>query len=124
MNPVDMETVENETILFSCTAEGRPQPSITWYRMADNDSLLLVNMSDDRVEVNQTEQRERRLTSELTLSDVLPSDSGVYVCIAETVVKGDMSSATLTVNGECVLCTKLNIFNFSVFSLLYTQCYQ
>ncbi len=103
MNPVDVETVENETISLSCTAEGRPQPSITWYRMADNDSLLLVNMSDDRVEVNQTEQGERRLTSELTLSNVLPSDSGVYVCIAENIVNSDMSSANLTVNGECAL---------------------
>ncbi len=98
--PDDVETVEGMNVLFVCASSGRPRPNITWYRDAVNNSLLPVNLSDVRVTVSQTEEGERVLISELTLRSVLPSDSGVYHCIAENTVDSDVRNATLAVNGE------------------------
>ena len=63
-----------------------------------------MNVSDPRVIVTETEMGERELISNLTINDVLPSDSNVYRCIAENDVDSDMRNATLTVNGESVFC--------------------
>ena len=78
-----------------------------------------MNVSDPRVIVTETEMGERELISNLTINDVLPSDSNVYRCIAENDVDSDMRNATLTVNGEsfsvtCTLKFKL-IVNYMLF---------
>ncbi len=96
----DVETVEGMNVSFVCAASGRPRPNISWYRDSVNNSLLPVNLSSVRVTVSQTEEGERVLVGELTLRNVLPSDSGVYHCIAENIVDSDMRNATLAVNGE------------------------
>ncbi len=120
--PDDVETVEGMNVAFMCAASGRPRPNITWYRDAVNSSLLPVNLSNVRVTVNQTEEGERVLISELTLRSVLPSDSGVYTCIADNVVDStDVRNATLTVNGELNGCMTFYIVSYS---FLFAQCYQ
>ncbi len=102
MDPHDVDVTEGMSASFLCTATGRPRPSITWYRDDTNDSLLAVNVSDPRVIVTETEMGERELVSNLTINDILPSDSDVYHCIAENDVNSDMSNTSLTVNGESV----------------------
>ena len=102
MDPDNVDVTEGMSAPFLCAATGRPRPSITWYRDGTNDSLLAVNVSDPRVIVTETEMGERELISNLTINDVLPSDSNVYRCIAENDVDSDMRNATLTVNGESV----------------------
>ncbi len=98
----DVDVTEGMSAPFLCAATGRPRPSITWYRDDANDSLLAVNVSDPRVIVTETEMGERQLISNLTINDVLPSDSNVYRCIAVNDIGNDMRNATLTVNGESV----------------------
>ncbi len=100
MDPDDVDVTERMSAPFLCAATGWPRPSITWYKDGTNDSLLAVNVSDPRVIVTETEMGERELISNLTINDVLPSDSNVYRCIAENDVDSDMCNATLTVNGE------------------------
>ncbi len=111
MDPDDVDVTEGMSAPFLCAATGRPRPSITWYKYGTNDSLLPVNVSDPRVIVTETEMGERELISNLTINDVLPSDSNVYRCIAENDVDSDMRNATLTVNGESssVITARTNI---------------
>ena len=87
---------------FLCGATGRPRPNITWYIHDDSDTLELVNMSDVRVTVTEEESGETELTSNLTLSNVLPSDAANYICHADNDVGDGMvtSSATLIVYGK------------------------
>ncbi len=103
MDPDNVNVTEGMSAPFLCAATGRPPPSITWYRDGTNDSLLAVNVSDPRVIVTATEMGERELISNLTINNVLPSDSNVYRCIAVNDIGNDMHNATLTVNGESVL---------------------
>ncbi len=104
IDPDDVVVTEGMSASFLCAAIGLPRPSITWYRDGTNDSLLAVNVSNPRVIVTETQIGERELISNLTINDVLPSDSDVYRCIAENDVNSDMNNnnATLTVNGESV----------------------
>ena len=100
--PMDVEITEQETVLFTCEATGRPRPRITWYRADDSGLLTAVDDTDPGITVSDIEVGEREIMSNLTLDGVLPSDSATYVCSAENevAVGGVVSeNATLTVNG-------------------------
>ena len=73
--PVDVEVVENSSVLFSCEATGRPRPQITWFR---DSSQNMISESDD-ISISVLEIGERELMSNLSLNGVLPSDAGVYI---------------------------------------------
>ena len=60
-------------------------------------------MSDNRVTVTENENGDRELMSNLTVTNVYPSDAATYICIAENVVDIDKSNGTLTVNGTSVI---------------------
>ena len=92
---------------FLCAATGRPRPTITWYRTIDDDSDTQerVNVSDVRVTVTEIENEngDRELMSNLTVTNVRPSDTAIYICIAENVVDMDMRNVTFDVNGMVVM---------------------
>ena len=100
----DVETVEGMPATFLCAITGKPRPMIIWYKTSESsDTQERANVSDDRVTVTENENGDRELMSNLTVTNVLPSDTATYVCFAENVVNIGMSNATLTVNGEIII---------------------
>ena len=102
--PDNVEIMEGMSATLLCAATGRPRPTITWYRTpGDSDTQERVNVSDNRAIVTENEIGDRELLSNLTVTNVLPSDTATYICIAENVVDIDKSNDTLTVNGTSVI---------------------
>ena len=100
LDPDYVEILEGMSVTFLCAATGRPRPTITWYRtIGDSDTLERVNVSSNRVTVTENENGERELMSNLTVTNVRPSDAATYTCIADNGVDIEMSNDTLTVNG-------------------------
>ena len=103
-DPDTVEILEGMSATFLCAATGRPRPTITWYRtVGDSDAQERVNVSDVRVTVMENQNGDRELMSNLTVTNVLPSDAATYVCFAENIVDVAMSNDTLTVNGMFVM---------------------
>ena len=104
LDPDVVEILEGMSATFLCAATGRPRPTITWYRtIDDSDTQERVNVSDNRVTVTENEIGDRELMSNLTVINVLQSDTATYICFAENVVDIKMSNDTLTVNGTSVI---------------------
>ena len=100
--PLDIEVIEQESVLFICETTGRPRPRITWYKADGSRLLTVIDVNDSRITVSEMEDGEREIISNLTLDIVLPSDSVTYVCSAENevaIVGVARGNATLTVNG-------------------------
>ena len=85
--------------MFSCLAEGRPRPNITWLRReGDSDRLEQLTGLFSNVAIG-----EDSLASNLTVPDSGPAIAGEYICRAENGVEEvTETSANLTVNGVCV----------------------
>ena len=102
LDPEDVKTLEGMSATFLCAATGRPVPTISWYTQDQIDTQRMVNVSDVRVTMTEQQRMgDRGLTSNLTLSSVLPSDAAIYICHADNGIGDGMvrSNGTLTVNG-------------------------
>ena len=87
---------ENNNILLTCEADGRPKAEITWYRGAVQ--LLhdgtKYSIQDSQVSVLNGISRTR---SELTVLKVNRVEAGTYTCKAQNVVNIAESSTQLVV---------------------------
>ena len=95
MNAVNMTVDALSNVTFSCSAYSYPAPSIKWYRQLGIGSLQLTDTS--KYSVSSTVTGTMNQTSVLTVTKVLLSDAGTYLCQASSGVTSDMSSASLTV---------------------------
>ena len=91
-----------EAAMFVCTAVARPRPSITWYKVEEDDSRTMLTGTEEGVSITamdgDTDDRTRINT--LSFDPSRPSFSAVYVCVATNPVDSAEASATLTVYGE------------------------
>ena len=97
INPEVMDQSHNEddTVSFTCQADGEPLPTISWHfkgaSLDENDTSKYM-ITDSHLVTS--------VTNILSLVNVQSSDVGTYTCNATTVVSTDTSSGILTVNGE------------------------
>ena len=91
-----------EAAMFVCTAVARPRPSITWYKVEEDDSRTMLTGTEEGVSITamdgDTDDRTRINT--LSFDPSRPSFSAVYVYVATNPVDSAEASATLTVYGE------------------------
>ena len=110
--PEGVAVFEGMSASFLCSAMGRPRPNITWFRAAENSTLVAVNASVLRVSVSVDETDDRRLTSVLTLTAVSSADIGRYICLAENELSNASASAQLRLKGglfsSSLVCTALH----------------
>ncbi|CAH2108977.1 unnamed protein product, partial [Euphydryas editha] len=71
--PLSKEVMRASTVRFNCTAVGRPEPVITWYK--DGQRLTFAG----RINLRTSADRKR---IELVISGVTSNDAGVYQCFA------------------------------------------
>ena len=99
--PVNLTVVQPDDATFSCQANGRPRPAITWWRFTSADSdFVQITMSDPDYSVNETVIGDRDLRSNLTILGTMPGDTGEYLCQAENIISDAAESAFLAVQGD------------------------
>lgn len=105
-HPTDITVPKNEPITLGCKAEGRPEPTIEWYK----DGELLKIPPNGQAAGGSGDNGPR--SQKVILSDgslfflrvahnKKEQDSGVYWCVAKNVAGTEVSrNATLQVAGE------------------------
>ncbi|KAI5635163.1 immunoglobulin i-set domain-containing protein [Phthorimaea operculella] len=88
--PNSREAHRASTVRFNCTATGRPEPNITWYK--DGKPLQLAG----RINLRKSIDGQR---TELVISGVTSDDAGVYQCFATNPSSTDSFWAMLNVTG-------------------------
>ena len=107
--PVITETTtvtvtQPEAAMFVCTAVARPRPSITWYKVEEDDSCTMLTGTEEGVSITAMDgDTDRTRISTLSFNPSRPSFSAVYVCVATNQVNSAEASATLNVYGECMV---------------------
>ena len=90
--------------MFVCTAVARPRPSITWYKVEENDSHTMLTGTEEGVSITAIDgDSDRTRNSTLSFDPSRPSFSAVYVCVATNPVDSAEANATLNVHGECMV---------------------
>ena len=103
--PVIDETIvtvtQPEAAMFVCTAVARPRPSITWYKVEENDSRTMLTRTEEGVSITAMDgDTDRTRVSTLLFDPSRPSFSAVYMCVATNPVDSAEANATLNVYGE------------------------
>ena len=95
--------------MFTCSATGRPRPTIQWYREISGSRTLLPDGQS-----NEIMSGTREISSTLPINPISPSDTAQYVCEASNVVNVAGMTASLTIHGKFFLAqtchTSLNVF--------------
>ena len=90
-----------EAAMFVCTAVARPRPSITWYKVEEDDSRIMLTETEEGVSITAMDgDTDRTGISTLSFDPSRPSFSAVYVCVATNPVDSAEVNATLSVYGE------------------------
>ncbi|XP_052739701.1 protogenin isoform X2 [Bicyclus anynana] len=88
--PVSKDATRASTVRFNCTASGKPEPNVTWYK--NGEKLTLAGRRNLRSSVD-------RLRLELVISGVTSDDAGVYQCFASNGHSSASRWARLNVTG-------------------------
>lgn len=68
---------------LSCSAFGRPIPTVTFRKLTSPDRFVIGQQSDDRIVVENTKDNERsEMIGTLSISNIYRADDGLYECIA------------------------------------------
>lgn len=68
---------------LSCSAFGRPMPTVTFRKLTSPDRFVVGPQRDDRIVVENTRDNERsEMIGTLSISNILRTDDGLYECIA------------------------------------------
>ena len=84
--------------MLTCTVLGSPRPVISWYRRREGKRNLTL-YSDNRTSIVTTyNSAELTTTSVLTITGVLSTDEGDYVCEANNSLSTENLVSILTIN--------------------------
>ncbi len=101
-HPMNQTVVASSNVSFTCAASGLPRPTITWFFIS-NDGSIMVSMRVDTDNFTITSvagDDERQVMSTLTFYAVQPYLSGTYTCNVSNEVDQDSAIATLTVHSK------------------------
>lgn len=95
--PQDQIIVQPNIATFICSANGLPQPDITWLRVLNGLSLIITASSKYSMVTMPVGTKNQ--TSTLVVSNTSNDDATTYTCRAENTVSSTDASATLAVQG-------------------------
>ena len=99
VNTSILDSPDNQTVVspnnatFLCNVEGRPLPTIRWFK---GDTMLTGDLD---YTIDEQDFSKTLVNGSLTVTSVAPQDAGVYTCIASGLTNTS-SSAELTVYGN------------------------
>ena len=98
---MDVTNTEGDVAVFVCTATGLPRPEFSWY-FFETGSGNITQVVDNSIQYtvsSKDESDDRGITGTLMVLATVPSDTGIYRCVATNVVSMMGQDATLTVHG-------------------------
>ena len=117
-------TIEGSNIIVTCeaTAIGYSPPTIMWSR---NDEVLLSDRVSVSDVVNVTTENENvtRVSLNLTITNALRDDTGVYKCFANDSIGNDSMDVRIVIQCQCYYCFKQMILflSFAVPPVILTE---
>ena len=76
LSPWEQTVSQSTEAMFTCSATGRPRPTIQWYREISGSRTLLPDGQS-----NEIMSGTREISSTLTIDPTSPSDVAEYVCM-------------------------------------------
>ena len=90
-HPGDIVEIEGRVVVFNCSVEGNPQPSIKWTK---NNEVLNTETNSNLTASSSAN------THSLRIEDVHRSDEGQYRCVANNSI-GNITSTAGTLEVHC-----------------------
>ena len=109
--PNTQTVLENEQVVFSCVAEGRPPPMIAWLQQSTDQIPAEVIEQGGGVMIDTLQRGARQTVSNLTLRFALPRDAVQYICYATNIAGSDIQSANLIVHGTSPISIVFSLCN-------------
>ncbi|PSN54959.1 Fasciclin-2 [Blattella germanica] len=79
----NISILTDKEAVLSCSATGRPLPTVTFRKLTSEDILTIGSQKDDRITVDNVKDPAKEETvGKLIVSNVLRTDDGLYECIA------------------------------------------
>ena len=102
--PINLTVISPDSATFICTATAKTRAIIQWTRngIVLDGSMGKFMISDTREGdcIITDSPSDCVITSTLDIDDVVPNDSGEYVCTAINAAGSDTASVSLTVHGK------------------------
>ena len=102
--PTNLTVISPDSARFSCTATAKPRAVIQWTRnrIVLNGTLgkSTISYSTEGDCIITEPPSDCVITSTLDINDIVPNDSGEYVCTAINAAGSDTASGSLTVYGK------------------------
>ncbi|XP_018323057.1 roundabout homolog 2-like isoform X2 [Agrilus planipennis] len=105
--PQDVVTKAGQRVIFQCSVEGEPVPSVLWRREDGKMPIGRARILDDK---------------SLLIDNVQTSDEGIYICDAENVVGSITAKASLVVNSPPTFIEKPEDQKASLNSVVEFHC--
>ena len=90
-HPGDIVKIEGQDVIFNCSVEGNPQPSIKWTK----NNVILNTEANSKLNTSSSGN-----THSLIIQDVHRSDEGQYRCVANNSI-GNITSNAGTLKVHC-----------------------
>ena len=87
-------TDQSANVTLSCVISGEPVPIITWYYQQN----LITDSTD--YSIITTTNINGSVSSQLTIINITPNDSGQYTCNASNVIGYITTNGMITIYGE------------------------
>ena len=71
-----MSEYYGQTVSVYCTARGKPQPTVTWYK----DSGLINSLTYPDIQITTTVVDNTTVQSGITITYITDTDEGIYTC--------------------------------------------
>ena len=119
--PTTVTVTQPEAAMFVCTAMARPRPSITWYKVEEDDSRTMLTGTEEGVNITAMDgDTDRIRISTLSFDPSRPSFSAVYWCvwplIQWTVLRPVLLSMFMV--STAIRGNQLGVIQFSLFSVV------
>ena len=91
-SPQTQNVTAGQSFMLTCNATGYPVPSIEW-RL--NGSSYIID--DPSITTITLTEGLRSSSSNITVTDAMTNDTGLYECVATNVVNNDTQDANVTI---------------------------
>ena len=103
-SPLNQIVVSPGNTTFTCVAEGLPRPTISWFIIVPNGSLVELPRNDPVLGLTIEDTSgpgDREVMSVITITNILPFLGVTYNCVASNEVDTQVAVANLTVQSKC-----------------------
>ena len=105
--PTNLTVVSPDSATFDCTVTAKPRAVIQWTRngVVFNGTMekFFISYSTEGDCIITDPPSDCVITSTLDINDVVPNDSGEYLCTAINAAGNDTAPVLLTIHGKCLL---------------------